>query len=83
MWKILQRIFASSVANAKSSARTTSIPTSAFMSEVEEHLDRHFGMSIERRNPQVPVLRPDQFDRDAASITAARNRLDSKSDWLQ
>jgi len=38
-----------------------------FQSQVEKHLERWWGMKIERPNSHIPTLAPDQFGRDVGA----------------
>jgi hypothetical protein len=46
--------------------------TPEYMSEVEENLERSYGLKIERRNQHIPELRLDQFDRDLGAMHRGR-----------
>lgn len=73
MWKLLRRFFASAVADNA----TTKMPflrTPLYMNVVERQLDRKFGLSIERRNQHIPILAPDQVDRDLTSMQNMHQR---------
>jgi hypothetical protein len=72
MLKIIRWIFANlTKADDKATGKVPNLQTPAYMSEVEDNLDRYFNLRIERRNSHIPVLRHDQFDRDLASTRNA------------
>jgi hypothetical protein len=75
MFKLLRRIFASLVPTSESNAgKNPYVRTPWYMAEVEDNLDRYFGMKIERRNQHIPTLAPNQFDRDLGSTRSANSR---------
>jgi hypothetical protein len=89
MFKFIRRMFANlAKASEPTDAGKTPYPrTGAYMASVEDNLDRYFGLSIERRNQHIPVLRPDQFDRDVGSTRNARignpRRIENNTTSLQ
>jgi hypothetical protein len=48
--------------------------TPTYNADVQDALWRRYGLRIERRNPGIPTLLPDQFDRDLAMSSQGRNR---------
>lgn len=89
MLKLLRRIFASLTQTSDPTAgKKPNVRTPWYMAEVEDNLDRYFGMKIERRNTHIPVLAPDQFNRDLGSTRSANSRahnprrLDTNTDYL-
>lgn len=66
MFKLIRRLFAN--LGKASEPKVPYLRTPLYMNEVEDNLDRYFGRSIERRNPHIPELRIDQFDRDLGAM---------------
>ena len=89
MFKFIRRMFANlAKASEPTDAGKTPYPrTGAYMASVEDNLDRYFNMKIERRNPHIPTLRADQFDRDVANTYNARignpRRIENNTKSLQ
>ena len=86
LMKFIRRLFANLAKTGESTDKAPYLRTPAYMTEVEENLDRYFGLKIERRNPHIPTMRADQFDRDVAATRHGR-RIDpgmqSMSAFLQ
>ena len=85
MWNQFRRLFASML--VREETKVPDVRTAGYMAEVEDDLDRSFGMKIERRNEHIPILRHDQFDCDIAETRNARHvgrrRIENNSHMLQ
>ena len=86
MLRFIRRLFANMSKASEPDARKPYLRTPQYMSEVEDNLDRYFGMKIERLNPHIPELRLDQFDRDLSSMRNANfkpRQLENNTDMLR
>lgn len=87
MLKFIRRLFAGLAKADESAGKVPYLRTAAYMEDVEENLDRLFGMKIERRNSHIPELRADQFNRDIAATKNARvvnrRRIENNTESLQ
>lgn len=88
MLKFIRRLFAGlAKTNAGTDDKVAYLRTPAYMEDVEKNLDRYFGMTIERRNPHIPELRADQFNRDVATTKYGRavnpRRIETNTNSLQ
>jgi hypothetical protein len=87
MFRFIRKIFASLARTDVSADKVPYMRTPAYMAEVEDNLDRYFGLKIERPNPHIPELRADQFMRDVTATknarTVNRRRIESNTDSLR